>query len=342
MIEPRSALEPALASMAQRWQDSGILIALTWEAMPARAVNAARCIRAFLLSQARHRGCRDRIDRGSRGTETSLPRHAYQCGRGVRRIGDGGVPSTVAAGCLAIRPHEAHCTAHRAECGVVVLNVGYRLAPEHAFPAAAEDAMTAFGAGPGPTPTARGRWPPGWRWPATVPAAISLRWQHCARALARLPLAAQLLIYAATNMDAGRLDADIARREASRPTARRHRRARLARPTGAGGQPPRSGASHHRRGSAHDFLLRRQPRVRRTPLRAAGVCRCGCASTLRSITASPASRASPKAGPSSGSATAVRRLCVSRWLEPRHESRTAARRAHPALAGRCAVPRAHQ
>jgi acetyl esterase/lipase len=68
----------------------------------------------------------------------------------------------------------------------------------------------------------------------------------CARD-AGLPLAAQLLIYAATNMT-GRLDADIARwyfgqrRDA---TGARDRRV-----TGAGGQPSRSGASHHRRGSA--------------------------------------------------------------------------------------------
>jgi hypothetical protein len=86
MIEPRSALEPALASMAQRWQDSGIpTLYVGGDASASR--ERARCIRAFLYPKPDIEVAGiESIE--IQGTETSLPARVVR--PRVRRL-DGGV-----------------------------------------------------------------------------------------------------------------------------------------------------------------------------------------------------------------------------------------------------------
>jgi acetyl esterase/lipase len=213
MIEPRSALEPALASMAQRWQDSGIpTLYVGGDASASR--ERARCIRAFLYPKPD-------IDVAAiesieiPRTEASLP------ARVVRPRGEpiGTVVFFHGGGWVLgdLDSHEAHCTRIAAECSVVVLNVGYRLAPEHAFPAAAEDAMTALRWASGQLKQLGGAGRPlavaGDSAGGNLAAVAALYARD-----AGLPLAAQLLIYAATDMS-GRLDADIARWYFGQPAA---------------------------------------------------------------------------------------------------------------------------
>ena len=140
----------------------------------------ARCIRGFLYPKPD-------IDVAAiesieiPGTEASLPARVVRprsepIGTVVFFHGGGWVLGDLDS-------HEAHCTRIAAESGVVVLNVGYRLAPEHAFPAAAQDAMTALRWAARPTLESSVVRAARWRWPATVPAAISLRWRQSARAM---------------------------------------------------------------------------------------------------------------------------------------------------------------
>ncbi|MFD0534497.1 alpha/beta hydrolase fold domain-containing protein [Actinomadura luteofluorescens] len=73
---------------------------------------------------------------------------------------------------------DAFCRDLAAEAECVVLNVGYRLAPEHPFPAAVDDAwavVSSVAREPGRYGVRRGPW----RSPATAPAGTSPRSPHC-------------------------------------------------------------------------------------------------------------------------------------------------------------------
>ncbi|HEY6513971.1 MAG TPA: alpha/beta hydrolase [Burkholderiaceae bacterium] len=198
-------LEPQLAEMARRWKDSGIP-GLYEGGDPSASRERGRCIRAFLYpSPTIEVASIDALE--IPGADGPLPARIVRPHGAVRGTvvffhGGGWVLGD-------LQSHEAHCRRIAAECGVVVLNVGYRLAPEHRFPAAAMDAMAALD----------------WAFEhvgrlggAALPVAVAgdsaggnLAAVAALHARARgLPLAAQLLIYPATDMSR-RLDADIAR-----------------------------------------------------------------------------------------------------------------------------------
>ena len=138
----------------------------------------------------------------------------------------------------------------------MVVNVDYRLAPEHPFPQGVDDAIAATEwasknlgrLGGAAKPLAVGGDSAGGNFAAV--AAIVCRDKG-------IHLAAQVLIYAATNMT-GVGDPDI--RKAYFGDELRKEQSLKASPVS--GAPRRRGAGHHGRGP-HDFLYRGQSRLRR-------------------------------------------------------------------------------
>jgi acetyl esterase len=205
MPDSPTPLEPALADMSRRWQESGIPSLYAGGDVGASR-ERARCIRAFLYP-------RPAIDVASiEPIDIPGPGGPLSC-RVVRPQGPaiGTVLFFHGGGWVLgdLDSHEAHCTRLAAECQATVVNVGYRLAPEHPFPAAAEDAMAALRWVFDHTDQLSGRGKPlavaGDSAGGNLAAVAALHARNCG-----LGLCAQLLIYAATDMTR-RLDPNIAR-----------------------------------------------------------------------------------------------------------------------------------
>ena len=217
------ALDPALVEIDRRWKASGIPDLYAGGSGPVsreRAIN----IRAFLYPKPQlPQGAIEAIELPApTGSGRPIPARIVRPVRGeptgtlVYYHGGGWVVGDLDS-------HEAHAIRLANEAGVVVLNVDYRLAPEHPFPAAIDDAEAALvwaaanlarlgGAG---KPLAVGGDSAG----GNLAAAVGLYARD--RGIA---LAAQLLIYAATDL-AGKPGpermylGDDAERKASDPRA---------------------------------------------------------------------------------------------------------------------------
>ena len=158
--------------------------------------------------------------------------------------------------------HDGVCRFLAAAAGRAVLAIDYRLAPEHPFPAAVEDAWAAFAWAVDQRRRARRRPGAGSPSAATAPAATWPRWSCLlARGRAAAPTPAiQLLIYPADRRGRGqpsrrlfaegflltRADMDTLRGPLPAAGDRRRRPARLD-PAGAGPRRPASRLRRHRR-----------------------------------------------------------------------------------------------
>lgn len=206
MFEPvtKEPLDPAVAAMEQRWKESGIPGLYEGGNGPVSR-ERARNIRALLYPKPKlEHGVLERSTIPGPGGDIPVriirPISGEPIGTLVYYHGGGWVVGDVDS-------HEAHAIRLANRAGVVVLNVDYRLAPEHKFPAAVDDAACAIswahthldqlgGAG---KPLAVGGDSAGGNLAAVTA-------QYCRDA--GIALAAQLLIYAATNLT-GIKDPDI-------------------------------------------------------------------------------------------------------------------------------------
>ena len=137
----RKALDPAIAEMERRWKESGIPGLYDGGNGPVSR-ERARNIRALLYPKPNlAHGAIERESIPGKGVEIPVrivrPREGEPIGTLVYFHGGGWVVGDVDS-------HEAHAIRLANRAGVVVLNVEYRLAPEHCFPAAADDAESAL------------------------------------------------------------------------------------------------------------------------------------------------------------------------------------------------------
>jgi acetyl esterase len=193
-------LDPAIAEMERRWKEAGIPDLYVGGSGPVSR-ERARIVRALLYPKPKLEAGRIEpgIIEGPNGaiqTRTIWPREGKPIGTLVFFHGGGWIIGDLDS-------HEAHAIRLANNTGVVVINVEYRLAPEHPFPQGIEDAMAAM------------------RWThankaklggATAPLAVAGdssggNFAAVCALHARdvgLPLAAQLLIYPATNLSQSR------------------------------------------------------------------------------------------------------------------------------------------
>lgn len=198
MFEPitKETLDPALAEIDRRWKESGIPGLYEGGSGPVSR-ERARNIRALLYPKPKlEQGAIERTTIPGPGGDIPVriirPVSGEPIGTLVYYHGGGWVVGDLDS-------HEAHAIRLANRAGVVVLNVGYRLAPEHKFPAAIDDTDAAVawahahldqlgGAG---KPLAVGGDSAG----GNLAAATALSCRD-----AGIALAAQLLIYPATNL----------------------------------------------------------------------------------------------------------------------------------------------
>lgn len=199
-------LDPAIADLQRKWQASGIPGLYVGGNGPVSR-ERARCIRAFLYPRPTlPTGKLERFSipgpNGEILVECVPPAEGAPIGTLVFFHGGGFIIGDIDS-------HQAHAIRLANRARVVVLNVDYRLAPEHPFPQGVEDALAATrwaaahlgrlgGAG---KPLAVGGDSAGGNFAAV--AAICCRDEG-------LPLAAQLLLYPVTDMHRGS-DPDIHR-----------------------------------------------------------------------------------------------------------------------------------
>ncbi len=195
----KAPLDPALVEIDRRWKESGIPGLYDGGDGPVsreRAIN----IRAFLYPKPKlPQGEIEAIELPApAGTNRPIPARVVRpvsgpiTGTLVYYHGGGWVVGDLDS-------HEAHAIRLANEAGVVVLNVDYRLAPEHRFPAAVDDAEAALAwamvnkarLGGADKPLAVGGDSAG----GNLAAAVGLYARDHGMALA-----AQLLIYAATEL----------------------------------------------------------------------------------------------------------------------------------------------
>lgn len=193
---PKEPLDAALAEIDRRWKESGIPGLYDGGDGPVSR-ERARNIRALLYPKPKlSQGSIERLRIDGPGGELAMriirPVSGDVTGTLVYFHGGGWVVGDLDS-------HEAHAIRLANRAGVVVLNVDYRLAPEHKFPAAVEDSEAAVawahqhlerlgGAG---KPLAVGGDSAG----GNLAAAVAL---YCRDK--GISLSAQLLIYAATHL----------------------------------------------------------------------------------------------------------------------------------------------
>ena len=190
---PSAPLDPAVADMERRWKESGIPGLYDGGDGPVSR-ERARNIRALLYPKPKlPAGPIERLSiegpGGGLAVRVIAPVEGAAKGTLVYFHGGGWVVGDLDS-------HEAHAIRLANRAGVAVVNVGYRLAPEHPFPAAVDDAIAAMRwvsrrFGGGGEPLAVGGDSAGGNLAAVV------AWM--ARD-AGIKLAAQLLIYPATDL----------------------------------------------------------------------------------------------------------------------------------------------
>ena len=190
---PSAPLDPAVADMERRWKESGIPGLYDGGDGPVSR-ERARNIRALLYPKPKlPAGPIERLSiegpGGGLAVRVIAPVEGAAKGTVVYFHGGGWVVGD-------LNSHEAHAIRLANRAGVAVVNVGYRLAPEHPFPAAVDDAIAAMRwvsrrFGGGGEPLAVGGDSAGGNLAAVV------AWM--ARD-AGIKLAAQLLIYPATDL----------------------------------------------------------------------------------------------------------------------------------------------
>ena len=190
---PSAPLDPAVADMERRWKESGIPGLYDGGDGPVSR-ERARNIRALLYPKPKlPAGPIERLSiegpGGGLAVRVIAPVEGAAKGTLVYFHGGGWVVGD-------LNSHEAHAIRLANRAGVAVVNVGYRLAPEHPFPAAVDDAIAAMRwvsrrFGGGGEPLAVGGDSAGGNLAAVV------AWM--ARD-AGIKLAAQLLIYPATDL----------------------------------------------------------------------------------------------------------------------------------------------
>ncbi len=191
-------LDPAIAEMERRWKESGIPGLYAGGSGPVSR-ERARNIRALLYPKPK-------LPTGRMDTSHIPGPGGHRIELRIIHPAQGGEPTGTlvyfhGGGWIVgdVDSHEAHAIRLANGAGVVVVNVEYRLAPEHPFPAGYEDCLAATlwahaqcaelgGAG---KPLAIGGDSAG----GNYAAAVAL---HCRDA--GLKLAAQLLLYPATNL----------------------------------------------------------------------------------------------------------------------------------------------
>lgn len=143
MFEPlqKQALDPVIVEMERRWHTSGIPGLYEGNNGPVSR-ERARNIRALLYPKPQlPHGAMERLHIAGPGGELELriirPVSGEPTGTLVYYHGGGWVVGDVDS-------HEAHAIRLANRAGVVVVNVEYRLAPEHTFPAAYDDAVAAM------------------------------------------------------------------------------------------------------------------------------------------------------------------------------------------------------
>jgi acetyl esterase/lipase len=198
MFEPitKEPLDAALTEIDRRWKESGIPGLYDGGDGPVSR-ERARNIRALLYPKPKlPQGSIERLSIAGPGGELAMriirPVSGEVTGTLVYFHGGGWVVGDLDS-------HEAHAIRLANRAGVVVLNVDYRLAPEHKFPAAVEDSEAAVAwahqhlerLGGVDKPLAVGGDSAG----GNLAAAVAL---YCRDK--GISLSAQLLIYAATNL----------------------------------------------------------------------------------------------------------------------------------------------
>lgn len=133
-------LDPAIADMQRRWQESGIPGLYEGGNGPVSR-ERARCVRAFLYPKPRlPTSSLERFSipgpAGQILVERVPPADGEPIGTLVFFHGGGFIIGDIDS-------HQAHAIRLANKARVVVLNVDYRLAPEHPFPAGIEDALAA-------------------------------------------------------------------------------------------------------------------------------------------------------------------------------------------------------
>lgn len=140
-MNPTQALDPAIVEMQRRWKASGIPDLYEGGNGPVSRERArnVRCV-FYPKPELPHAPIEARSIPGP-GGEIALrivrPLEGEPTGTLVYYHGGGWVVGD-------LESHEAHAIRLANRAGVVVVNVDYRLAPEHVFPAAAEDAFAAL------------------------------------------------------------------------------------------------------------------------------------------------------------------------------------------------------
>jgi acetyl esterase/lipase len=134
-------LDPPIADLQRKWQASGIPGLYEGGNGPVSR-ERARCIRAFLYPRPKlPTGNLERFSipgpAGEILVERVAPAEGAPIGTLVFFHGGGFIIGDIDS-------HQAHAIRLANRTQVVVLNVDYRLAPEHRFPAAAEDAIAAM------------------------------------------------------------------------------------------------------------------------------------------------------------------------------------------------------
>jgi acetyl esterase len=134
-------LDPAIVAMEQRWKDSGI--GGLYDQSGPENRERARCIRAFLYPKPK-------LPTGRIEPITIPGPGGDIAARVVYPVNEPKGPAATlvyfhGGGWILgdMDSHEAHCIRLANATGAVVVNVEYRLAPEHPFPAGADDAIAA-------------------------------------------------------------------------------------------------------------------------------------------------------------------------------------------------------